>query len=54
MLVAMGHVHSYFVKRSMGDSIAMSPKLQNTLLMRVCLSVDLHLGRLLFMQYKIS
>ena len=58
MLIAVSHVHLYFVKRSMSESTAVLPQVwKNPLLVRVwptCPSVKLHLCRRLFMQYKIT
>ena len=60
MLIAVSHVHLYFVERSMSESVLcsnVSTSLKNPLLVRVwpmCLRVKLHLCRLLFMQYKIT
>jgi len=58
MLIAVSHVHSYFVKRSTSGSVAnASTSLKNRLLVGVWpkrLTIKLHLCRLVFMQYKIT
>jgi len=60
MLIAVGHVHLYFVKRTKKHEWICSnasTSLKNPLLLRVwpmCLSVKLHLCRLLVTQYKIT
>jgi len=58
MLIAVSHVHLYFVKSLTSKSIATLQQIKkNPLLVGVwptCLSVKLHLCRLLFMQYKIA
>ena len=58
MLIVVSHVRLYFVKRSTSESNRnASTSLKNPLLARVrpmCLSVKLHLCRLLFIQHKIT
>jgi len=57
MLIVVSHVHLYFVKRNMNESIAIFPQVWKIhLLVRVwpmCPSVKLHLCRLLFMEIKL-
>jgi len=58
MLIAVSHVHLHFVKRSISESIQQCfHKVEKYIIRGVwsmCLSVKLHLCRILFMQYKIT